>query len=172
MNKITLITGGARSGKSSHALALAKDYRKKAFIATASAFDDEMSKRIERHRKDRDDSFFLIEEPLDLSKAIADIPQSSEIAIIDCLTVWVCNLLINPDSKRSPESPIAGLLERLKNPPCNILIVTNEVGMGIIPDNEISREYRDALGSLNQKIASIAHQVVLMISGIPVLIKR
>jgi adenosylcobinamide kinase/adenosylcobinamide-phosphate guanylyltransferase len=171
MNKITLITGGARSGKSSHALALAKDYRKKAFIATASAFDDEMSKRIERHKKDRDDSFFLIEEPLDLSKAITNIPQSCEIAIIDCLTVWVGNLLINPD-KQLPESAIAALFERLKNPPCNILIVTNEVGMGIIPDNEMARYYRDMLGSLNQKIASIAHQVVLMISGIPVLIKR
>jgi adenosylcobinamide kinase/adenosylcobinamide-phosphate guanylyltransferase len=170
MKLITLITGGGRSGKSSFALALARRYAKKAFIATAEPIDDEMRQRIAQHKRDRDPSFYTIEEPLKLAVALQSLPCEIEIAVIDCLSVWIGNCMHHDGVKES--STIDEFIEQLKDPPCDLIIVTNEVGMGIIPDNEPSRRYRDILGSLNQQIAELAQQVILMVCGIPVYIKR
>jgi adenosylcobinamide kinase / adenosylcobinamide-phosphate guanylyltransferase len=170
MKQITLITGGGRSGKSSFALALARHYAKKAFIATAEPIDDEMRKRIDQHKRDRGPSFYTIEEPLNLTAALQSLPCGIEIAVIDCVSVWIGNCMHHGEVKN--DSTIKGFIEQLKNPPCDLIIVTNEVGMGIIPDNEQSRRYRDILGSLNQQIAKVARQVIVMVCGIPVYVKK
>jgi adenosylcobinamide kinase/adenosylcobinamide-phosphate guanylyltransferase len=172
MKQITLITGGGRSGKSTHALNILNGYNKKAFIATAIPFDDEMRERIAQHKRDRDASIFLIEEPLDLAGAVRRLHREIEITVIDCLTVWVGNLIHQQKIDKKGNTAINTFIELLNAPPCNLVIVTNEVGMGIIPDNEISRRFRDILGALNQQVASLAHQVILMVSGIPVSLKK
>jgi adenosylcobinamide kinase / adenosylcobinamide-phosphate guanylyltransferase len=171
MKHISLITGGARSGKSDYALSLAKKYQKKAFIATAQPFDDEMKARIVRHKINRDASFFLIEEPVELAKAFQLLPPETEMAIIDCITVWIGNCLYLQENDKKTELKLKDFVDRLKNPPCDLIIVTNEVGMGIVPDNALSRSYRDIIGRVNRQIADVAQQVILMVSGIPVVVK-
>ena len=169
MPEVTLITGGGRSGKSSEALTIAAPYARKAFIATAMPFDDEMQKRIDNHKRERDGSFTTIEEPLDLAGALGSLSGRFDAAIIDCLPVWLGNCLhLCPNEL---PARIDALTAAIESAPCDLIIVTNEVGMGIIPDNELSRHYRDMLGSLNQRIASLASRVILMVCGIPVSVK-
>jgi adenosylcobinamide kinase / adenosylcobinamide-phosphate guanylyltransferase len=170
MPKITLITGGGRSGKSSYALELAAGFGKKAFIATAMPIDDELLERIRRHKEERDPSYKTIEEPLDLADAVDSLSEEGvEVAIVDCLTVWIGNCLHHQES--ITDVIVEAFLDSLKTPACDLILVTNEVGMGIIPDNALARKYRDVLGSVNQQVARMADKVVLMVSGIPVEIK-
>lgn len=168
---ITLITGGARSGKSRHALELASEYDRKAFIATAQAFDDEMKDRITKHQAERGDSFANVEEPIDLAGAISSLPQDTEAAVVDCLTVWIGNLMHKYGEDTDTFSEVDSLLKILAEPPCDIILVANEVGMGIVPENGMARKYRDITGRLNQDIASLADTVIITVSGIPVTIK-
>ena len=170
MKQIMLITGGGRSGKSTCALNVANNYTKKAFIATALPIDDEMRGRIAEHKRSRDRSFLTIEEPLDLAGALLSLPRTVDVAVIDCLAVWIGNLMHHRPSKEAMN--IEAFLKELKTPPCNLIIVTNEVGMGIVPDNEPSRRYRDVLGSLNRQIAELSQQVIIMVCGIPVYVKK
>ena len=166
MKNITLITGGVKSGKSSYAVKLAMQYDKpRIFIATAEAFDDEMQKRINRHKQERGINFKTIEEHIHLSKALKS--STGSICIIDCITVWINNLLYYEKIEE-----IELFLDTLKEPPCDVVIVSNEVGMGIIPDNKLSRKYADLLGATNQKIAKTADNVIFMVSGIPLYIKK
>ncbi|MBN2301920.1 MAG: bifunctional adenosylcobinamide kinase/adenosylcobinamide-phosphate guanylyltransferase [Lentisphaerae bacterium] len=168
--KVILITGGARSGKSRYALQLAQKYGRKVFIATATGCDDEMAARIAKHRKDRDSSFATIEEPVMLGNAINCLPSNTNVAVIDCLTVWLGNLMHNAGTQKDlPE--IDNFIASLRQPPCDIVVVTNEVGMGIVPDNELAREFRDVAGSLNRRVAEIASQVIFMVSGLPINLK-
>ncbi len=171
MSRIVLITGGEKSGKSRHALSLAGCRAKKAFIATAEAVDEEMTRRIARHRESRDTSFHTVEEPADLAGALRSLPPGTEIAVVDCLTVWLGNLVHLHGTGKGRYPEVTGFLELLKSPPCDLVIVTNEVGMGIIPENEMARHFRDLSGELNQSVARLADQVILMVSGIPVTVK-
>ena len=171
MKRITLITGGARSGKSDYAQQIAKIFAQKAFIATAEPFDDEMKERIDRHKRDRDASFRLIEEPIDLAGAIRSLPRGIEITVIDCLTVWVGNCLHKNALEKTEFVGSGNLMEALKDASCDFVIVTNEVGLGIVPDGELARKYRDIIGTLNRQIAALAKKVVFMVSGIPMVIK-
>jgi adenosylcobinamide kinase/adenosylcobinamide-phosphate guanylyltransferase len=170
MKQITLITGGGRSGKSSCALTMANSYTEKAFIATALPIDDEMRERIAEHKRNRDRTFLTVEEPLDLAGALRSLQRTVDVAVIDCLAVWIGNLMHHRPSKEATD--IGSFLKELKTPPCDLIIVTNEVGMGIVPDNELSRRYRDIVGMVNQQIACLSQQVILMVSGIPVSIKK
>ena len=172
MPTVTLITGGSRSGKSRHALALAGRFHRKAFLATAEPIDDEMKERISNHKNERGDDFLTIEEPLRIAKALQILPSHIEVAVLDCLTVWLGNLIFHESSNLSMESEVEELLKLLKDPPCTLIIVTNEVGMGIIPGNQSAREYRDMAGWLNQNVAKLADEVVLMVSGIAMAIKE
>ncbi len=166
MKEVALITGGAKSGKSSYAVKLAMQYEKpRIFIATAVAFDDEMRKRIENHRIERGLEFETIEEPIKLAEVLTH--AEGNVCVIDCITVWINNLIYY-----NKLDEIEKFIEALKNPSCNTIIVSNEVGMGIVPDNKLSRQYVDTLGRINQRIASIAENVVLMASGIPLHIKK
>ncbi len=171
MAKITLVTGGARSGKSSYALSLAESIKKNVFIATAEAVDDEMQQRIDRHQKERNDRFLTIETPVHLGQAISAVESETQLVIIDCLTVWLGNLLVKDDSGQLLKTETEALLNILKDPPCPLVIVTNEVGMGIVPMNEMARKFRDQAGWLNQKIAELAEEVIFIISGISMKVK-
>ncbi len=171
LHSIILLTGGSRSGKSSYALELAEQYKKKVFIATAQAMDDEMKARISKHREERGESYQTIEEPLEVAKAIASIDDGNSVILLDCLTVWLGNLLYHLQTEEEREQRLSGFLKLLQSPPCDIIVVTNEVGMGIVPENELARKFRDAAGHLNQQVAKLADKVVFMVSGIPMTIK-
>ena len=170
-NKITLITGGGRSGKSSYALEITESYDRKVFIATAEAFDDEMADRISRHQKERNNAFTTIEEPLHIDDALLKVPTDTQVVVIDCITVWLGNLMHYMGVDEINCEAVDRFLKVIASPPCDVVIVTNEVGMGLIPKNAISRVYRDLAGSVNQKIAAIADAVFLVVSGIPMKIK-
>jgi adenosylcobinamide kinase/adenosylcobinamide-phosphate guanylyltransferase len=174
---VTLITGGARSGKSRYALASAEEAgRQRAYVASAEPVDDEMRRRIERHRAERGEGWSTVEEPLDLAGALARLAPETEVAVVDCLTVWLGNLvhraegaadlaadLANPAT--FPE--IAALLALLDDPPRRLVLVTNELGWGIVPDNALARAFRDLAGRVNEEAARRADRVVLMVAGRP-----
>jgi len=167
--KITFITGGARSGKSSFALKIAsKRGRKKAFIATSEPIDEEMKNRILRHKKERPPDWTTFEEPIDISALINNIKRDYDSILIDCLTIWLSNIFHRGLNK---DTTINGLISALREPPSDIYIVSNEIGMGIVPESPTTREFRDMAGRLNQMIASIADEVYLVVSGIPIKIK-
>jgi adenosylcobinamide kinase/adenosylcobinamide-phosphate guanylyltransferase len=169
---ITLITGGARSGKSAYALKLALEYSNRVFIATAQAIDGEMEDRIAKHKAERGDSFTTIEEPVDLAGAIKNIPEGTEVALIDCLTVWMGNLMHKHGDDAESFQETSDLMDVLAQVPCDIILVSNEVGMGIVPDNQASRLYRDMAGRMNQEIAAIADSVILTVAGLPMELKK
>jgi adenosylcobinamide kinase/adenosylcobinamide-phosphate guanylyltransferase len=172
MNQVIYVTGGARSGKSSHALELAISYRRRVFLATAEAFDDEMRDRIDRHRDERGSSFTTIEEPLFIDRTFRDLPEGTEVVLLDCLTVWAGNLMHHIGDPEAINARIDALLEVLKSPPCDIILVTNEVGMGIVPENAMARAFRDLAGSINRQVASCATRAYLLCSGLPIVLKQ
>ena len=171
MKRIILVTGGSRSGKSKHALDFAASYNNKAFIATAEATDDEMRARIERHRRERDPSFRTWEEPIDLVVALKSLPGNTEVAVVDCLTVWLGNLFYREKINNETCPEIEAFLGILQAPPCHLILVTNEVGMGVIPADGATRLFRDTAGSINQILAELAHEVIFSVRGIPLRIK-
>ena len=171
MKRIILVTGGSRSGKSKHALELAASYNNKAFIATAEATDDEMRARIERHRRERDPSFHTLEEPVDPVVALKALPEETEVALLDCITVWLGNLFYREKIIDGTCPEIDAFLDILEAPPCHLILVTNEVGMGVIPADGATRLFRDTAGSINQILAERAHEVIFSVSGIPLRVK-
>jgi adenosylcobinamide kinase / adenosylcobinamide-phosphate guanylyltransferase len=171
MSRLTLVTGGSRSGKSRYALEQALAYERRAFIATGVAFDAEMRARIARHRAERADTFTTIEEPLDLAGAMQRAPADSDVILVDCLTVWLGNLMHAGLLIDGHAAPIDDFADALTAPPCDVIVVTNEVGMGIVPEHALARDFRDAAGFLNQRIAALADTVVFTVSGIPITIK-
>ena len=173
MSKITLITGGARSGKSSFALSLAlQNYSKRAFVATAVPFDPEMKERISGHRQERGDQFLTIEEPLDLARALNDLRGVSEVVLLDCLTVWLGNLYHHFQSEEQKiRAQVEAFLSCLEHPVYDLILVTNEVGWGIVPENALARAFRDLAGGLNRRVAAQAGAVYLLCCGLPLVLK-
>ena len=171
MINVIYVTGGARSGKSSFALQLASRYEKKVFLATAEPFDDEMKSRIGKHREERGDQFITIEEPLYPEQALRILPSGSEVVLLDCLTVWAGNLMHRFDDEGLIHNRIDCFINVLDHPPCDIILVSNEVGMGIVPENTMARRFRDIAGIVNQKVASRATEAYLLCSGLPVRLK-
>lgn len=168
---ITLVTGGSRSGKTAYSLERAMRYKNRIYIATSEPFDDEMKDRISRHRKERGENFQTLEEPINLSEAIARIPEGTEVALIDCMTVWLGNLMHKLEPREYPCGPIQNFFQTLENPPCDLIVVTNEVGSGIIPHEAMTRTYRDWAGWLNQDVAKRSEHVVLVACGQPLALK-
>lgn len=167
--KVVFITGGARSGKSSFALAEALKIKgRKAYIATAEALDEEMRQRIEKHKQHRGDKWDTYEEPIRLTAVIKKIEGEYEVIVIDCLTLWLSNLMMNG---KNIEEEIKTFCFSLNAERCTLYIVSNEVGMGIVPGNETTRKFRDIAGMLNQKVAETADEVYMVVAGIPVKIK-
>jgi adenosylcobinamide kinase/adenosylcobinamide-phosphate guanylyltransferase len=167
--RIVFVVGGAKSGKSSFVLTKAETFAgRKAFIATAESLDDEMKERIRRHRDQRGEDWETFEEPKEMASVLKEI-NGYGAAVIDCLTLWLSNLLhSHVDLDREIDSFLSALREG-EHPP--FFIVSNEVGMGIVPDNALSRRFRDLAGRLNQEVAAIADEVYLVTAGIPLRIK-
>jgi adenosylcobinamide kinase/adenosylcobinamide-phosphate guanylyltransferase len=172
---LTLVTGGARSGKSRHAQALASKSSSVLFVATALRSDEEMEARIVRHREDRPSHWQTVEEPLHLAAAVSSRSEAAQAVLIDCLTVWLSNLCW-----RHREQTVDQLLQiartELDSLICcsrssNLTVVTNEVGSGIVPEGKLARDFRDLQGFCNQHLARAAEWVYLVVSGIPVAIK-
>lgn len=157
--------GGARSGKSRHAQHVAETFsRERLFIATAQAFDDEMIDRIARHQADRDASWRTIEAPIELSDAIRGHGSPGRVLLIDCLTLWLSNLLL---ADADLDTASDALVDSLRTASADIVLVSNEVGFGIVPDNPLARRFRDAAGRLNQKMAAVCSATDLVVAGIP-----
>lgn len=172
MSKITFILGGARSGKSSYAVELAKRFNKKtAFIATCLPLDAEMRKRIELHRKKRPSHWQTFEETKDISSLLKKMGSTYSVVIIDCLTLLISNLLLEGLDDYTIEDRINKILKTLKSQKCKSIIVSNEVGLGIVPGNHMTRRFRDLAGKINQSVANEASEVFFMVSGLPSKIK-
>jgi len=182
--KITFVIGGARSGKSSFALREAsKIAGPKAFIATAEALDDEMKDRIEKHRIERGGEWNTFEEPLRISGVLSELKDKYPVVVVDCLTIWLSNVLLQSEmavDRQILEETIRELTDKLRElnsgtrkpgPETQCFMVSNEVGLGIVPENKLSRQFRDLAGALNQKVAEIADEVYLVTAGISMKIK-
>lgn len=166
---VLFVLGGARSGKSRHAQSRAEEAApERIFIATAQAFDDEMAERIARHQADRNAGWQTVEEPLDLAGAIKSWARNDRVLLIDCLTLWTSNLLL---AERDVARETAELIVALSKAEGFIVLVANEVGLGIVPDNALARQFRDAAGLVNQAVAACADEVVFMAAGLPLRLK-
>lgn len=168
---LVLIGGGARSGKSRFALEYAEQrYAKRAFLATAQALDDEMRARIARHRAERGAGWTTIEEPYSIANAIEANAGNYDVIVVDCLTLWLSNIMLDPERDTERElAEFTNFLER--DSATNVVIITNEVGCGIVPDNPLAREYRDRAGEINQTAARAAEEVYWMVFGLPIPVK-
>ena len=173
MPMITLVAGGTRSGKSAFALDLAlRGYSNRTFIATGVALDPEMEDRIARHRLERGERFRTVEEPVELVRAISHLPRDGGVALVDCLTVWLGNLYHHFSGEETRVQPqVEAFLAAMDAAPCDLILVTNEVGWGIVPESPLARSFRDMAGYLNRKAAEKASRVYLICMGIPLTLK-
>jgi len=178
MGRLILFTGGCRSGKSSLAVRKAKELSENVcFIATCIPEDEQMKERIAMHRLHRPKSWCVIEEPLRLAEAISRIDSSKyPVVLVDCLALWVCNLMCRKEAAINTEEQIVGRVQKLVEAGRQfagaVIFVTNEVGMGIMPDNEMARVYIDLIGRCNQIMAASAETVILVASGVPLTLKQ
>jgi adenosylcobinamide kinase/adenosylcobinamide-phosphate guanylyltransferase len=173
-SRTVLVLGGVRAGKSAFAVTRARTLGGRvALIATAEAGDEEMGARIARHRAERPPAWRTVEVPVALISALTALEGEADVVIVDCLTLWVANLL-----QKRPELSDADLLAEaaqleavVTRPPFSLILVSNEVGWGVHPETEVGRRFRDALGLVNQAVARAAQEVVLMVAGCPVAVK-
>lgn len=165
------ILGGARSGKSRFALATLADRRRVTFVATARAGDGDMATRIARHRAERPPHWLTIEEPLAVPSRLTALGREADVVVVDCVTVWVANLLLRGD----PDTAIAGagedLVALIRRGLFDLTLVSNEVGEGVVPETADGMRFRDLLGSVNQRLAAVCDRVTLMVAGLPLTIK-
>ncbi len=172
MKEILFVTGGCRSGKSRFALKFADRYfQQKIFVATCQALDQEMRKRIKKHRKARGSDWQTVEVPIQIAEAIAAHGSQGDVILVDCLTLWTNNLLAEGGSQEEILTHTDALTRAIREAPCSVVLVSNEVGTGIVPENQLARKFRDLAGMVNQKIAECANKVVWMVAGIPVSVK-
>ncbi|WP_165187015.1 bifunctional adenosylcobinamide kinase/adenosylcobinamide-phosphate guanylyltransferase [Caulobacter soli] len=168
----TLVLGGARSGKSAFAQGAAEALAARnggrlVMIATAQAFDAEMVERIARHRQDRDGAWTTLEAPLDIAGALREL-GSSDVVVVDCLTLWVSNLMLDERDVAAAAAELVAAVERFEGA---LWLVSNEVGFGIVPDNALARRFRDEAGRLHQALAQVADAVTLVVAGLTLSLK-
>lgn len=186
---ITLVLGGARSGKSDwaeqYAMSLADKAEERCYLAAGVACDDEMARRIRKHQERRQQRFYTVEEPYDLGKCLEEIKSPTKVVLIDCLTTWLCNLTYRDSLHYQSESgltrniddnidcfpEIKKLGQALQRATFDVIMVSNELGLGIVPAEAETRLFRDRQGRLNQYIASLADQVIFTIAGLPLALK-
>ena len=165
--QLTLVLGGARSGKSGFAERLVRHHGgTRAYFATAQAWDDEMRDRIARHRQDRGDDWHTIEAPLDLAGALAQV--RTQVVLVDCATLWLSNHLLAEHDLEAEAHRLRGAIQGCG---CPVVVVSNEVGWSIVPDTALGRAFRDAQGRLNQQLAQDARLVVGVMAGLPMVLK-
>jgi adenosylcobinamide kinase/adenosylcobinamide-phosphate guanylyltransferase len=182
-----LILGGARSGKSAIAERIAREKGGRVtFVATAEAHDEEMRQRILAHQAARPDTWRTVEEPIELGRVVSDAAVESDMVVVDCLSRWVSNHLCRIEPPASDgewtsvaarltpilEREVAGIIEAARTSNATLLVVSNEVGLGLVPDNPLGRIYRDLLGFVNRWLAAAADQVLLMVAGLPLDVKQ
>ena len=173
MSQVILVIGGCRSGKSVFALNTAEKIApdNRIFIATGLQLDQEMKVRVLRHQAERGPEWATIEAPIQLPAAIIKYAETGRVLLVDCITMWLSNLILDQETAPNINGFIEDVKASLKKPACPVILVTNEVGTGIVPENRLAREYRDLVGSVNQQLAELADQVVMVIAGIAVWIK-
>lgn len=165
-----LVLGGARSGKSRYAQTRAEATGlTRLFVATAQAFDNEMRDRIARHREDRGPEWETAEAPIAIASVIRNRAAPDTVILVDCLTLWTSNLLLNDMDITAMTDELAQTLAEARGP---VILVANEVGLGIVPDNALARRFRDAAGTLNQRVAAIAREVQFLAAGLPLTLKN
>lgn len=165
---LTLLLGGARSGKSAHAERLVSAFPAPwTYIATGQAFDTEMEARIALHRARRTEGWLTVEAPLDLAGALRSVPDG-EAVLVDCLTLWLSNHVLADHDIDALSRDLRDVLAAPRGP---WFVVSNEVGMGIVPDNALARRFRDEAGRLNQQVAAIAGRVLFVVAGLPMTVK-
>lgn len=170
--KLIFITGGARSGKSSFAEGLAKGAGgTRAYLATAQALDPEMTARIEAHRRRRGDAWDTYEEPLAVAELVRKLNGRYEVVLVDCLTLWLSNVAARSEKDDTVLSRADDLITALSAFPGTGIVVSNEVGLGIVPENALARRFRDLAGIVNQRVAKAADEAYFLASGIPMRIK-
>jgi len=162
---VTLVLGGARSGKSKHAESLIEAAGGGLYVATAEAWDDEMKQRIRLHRERRGPQWDSTEAPIDLISAIRD---ASRPVLVDCLTIWLSNLM---HYEQDVDAAINGLIDALGSAPQPVVLVSNELGLGIVPENALARRFRDEHGRMNQMVAGAASRVIFVAAGLPLELK-
>ena len=165
---LTLVLGGARAGKSAFAEGLARAWERRVYVATAVVTDDEMAERIASHRARRGADWRTVEEPVELAAAVRRESAPGTSLLVDCLTVWLGNLMHHG---RDVEAACEALLESVASAPGPVVLVANEVGLGIVPDNAMARGFRDHAGRLNQAVARLAGRVYFVSAGIPLTLK-
>jgi adenosylcobinamide kinase/adenosylcobinamide-phosphate guanylyltransferase len=164
-----LVLGGARSGKSAYAQGLAEAYgSERLYLATARAGDEEMARRIARHRADRGEGWATLEEPLEIASALRAEARPGRVVVVDCLTLWLTNLML---AGREPGSAIARLAEAIGALAGPAILVSNEVGLGIVPEHKLGREFRDWQGRANREVAEACDAAVFIAAGLPVPLK-
>ena len=168
-----MIIGGCRSGKSRRALTLGEKIsgRRKLFLATCVPQDTEMHSRVQRHQTERGDHWQTVEEPLHIDQSIRRYGPEADVILVDCLTLWVTNLMFTHQDDGDVNQSISRLCDIIADPPCDLILVTNEVGAGIVPENHLARRFRDLTGWANQQTAAVCRQVLWMVAGIAVPIK-
>ncbi len=164
----TLIIGGARSGKTQRALALGEPFAERVYIATAEALDEEMSARIVRHRAERGGAWTTREAPLDLPGAISAISSAGAVCVVDCLTLWLSNLM---GAGGDIDAATHALCRAIEAAPASLIMVSNEVGLGLVPETALGRDFRDHQGRLNQAVAAVAERVEFIAAGLPLQLK-
>lgn len=172
MKQIIFVTGGCRSGKSRFALEYADThFKSKIFLATAPALDDEMKRRIKAHQEARGPEWSTIEEQTDIAKAVATVETDYEVILIDCMTLWLSNLLMAGEPESEILARTESFIEVIQKVPQSLIIVSNEVGYGIVPVNDMARQFRDIMGTVNQRLAACADVVIWTVVGLPQVIK-
>jgi len=167
-----LITGGCRSGKSRFALDYANQhFLKKLYLATCEALDEEMAQRIEHHKKMRGPEWQTIEESIAIVNEIREYGDKVEVILLDCITLWLSNLLMKWNSDSRIMDEVNRFIDLIQQSQTSLIIVSNEVGMGIVPADPLSRRFRDLSGMINQRIAEVVDTVIYMVSGIPMFLK-
>lgn len=170
MMRHTLVLGGARSGKTAFAEQLAiRSGARPVYLATAEALDAEMLDRVASHKAGRADRFTTVEEPLALAEALRVASETHDVILVDCLTLWITNLLMANQDVSMAVSELGETLGRVQS--AKVILVSNEVGLGIVPDNAMARTFRDLAGSAHQRIAEICDDVYFVVAGLPMVVK-
>lgn len=173
--RLSLVLGGARAGKSTYAQRLAEDGGRVLFVATAEAGDADMEARIRAHRESRPAAWDTLEEPLDLAGALATVADGYDTVVLDCLTLWVSNLLLRGGEREDVDidipGEVGGLLGAYERGAASWIVVSNEVGLGVVPPTDLGRRYRDELGRANQMVATAADDVYFLAAGLPLTLK-
>jgi adenosylcobinamide kinase/adenosylcobinamide-phosphate guanylyltransferase len=169
--RIVLVGGGARSGKSTFALTRARELgARRLFVATARRYDADLSARIDRHRHERGAEFDTVEEPLEVARVLEGA-AGYDVAVVDCLTLWLSNHLLDGAGPEVVEARIGELADALVRSPCHVVLVTNEVGMGLHPETALGRTFRDLAGRAHQRLAAVSDEVHLAVMGLLVRLK-